>query len=204
MHVYDTSGGAISFSPPRMRLLATRPLAFGPMLATIGAISRRAQCTMAVTMPPITDSSGAPLQETFAGKRVAYYFTAGWCPMCTRFEPSLLQFKAAAEQAGKPIELIMVSSDRSSADAQKRAKALGLPLVEYDGDSRSDLKRRFSVWAGAESAQHIGYSRRSGVPALVVINEAGDEIGFLDAESSGPAALSKWELDDGVWGDTKK
>ena len=186
-----------------MRLLAARPLAFGPMMASVlSTISRRAHCTMvAPILPPITDPSGTPVKpETLTGKRVAYYFTAGWCPMCTRFEPSLLQFKAAAEQAGKPIELIMVSSDRTSQDAQKRAKALGIPLVEYDGELRSDLKRRYSVWAGAESAQHIGYSRRSGVPALVVISEKGEEIGFIDAERSGPAALSKWELDAGVWG----
>ena len=120
--------------------------------------------------------------------------------MCTRFEPSLLQFKEACKQAGKPIEVIMVSSDRTGNDAKARAQALGFPMVQYDGDARSNLKRQFSVWAGAESPQHIGYSRRSGVPALVVLSPAGEEIGFIDAERSGPGSLSKWKLDEGVWG----
>ena len=119
--------------------------------------------------------------------------------MCTSFEPSLLQFKAACESSGKPVEIIMVSSDRTAGDAKKRATALSFPQVEYEGSFRSDLKRRFSVWAGAESPQHIGYSRRSGVPALVVLSEDGEELGFIDAERSGPGALSKWPIDEGVW-----
>ena len=46
----------------------------------------------------------------------------------------------------------------------------------------------------------FGFGRRSGVPALVTLSEEGEEISFIDAESSGPGSLSKWELDAGVWG----
>jgi len=154
---------------------------------------------LAVAELPVEDSSGASIDliSRAAGKRVALYFTAGWCPMCTGFEPALAKFRADAEAEGLPVECIMVSSDRSAADASKRAAALGMTQVAYEGTYREVLKRKFSVWAGSESMQ-LGFGRRTGVPALVVLDDKGEELAFIDAERSGPRALSKWPK-SGAW-----
>lgn len=71
------------------------------------------------SLPPLNTSDGASItkqpQDLLKGKRVALYFAAGWCPMCTSFEPSLLKFREAAKSAGKDVEIIYVPSDRSEA-----------------------------------------------------------------------------------------
>lgn len=118
--------------------------------------------------------------------------------MCTRFEPALMEYVTASEAAGKPVELVMVSSDRSAADASARAKTLGLHQVAYAGSHRDDIKRRYGVWSGSE-VMKLGMKRRSGVPAIVVIDPTGEEVAFVDAEARGAGALSKWPLDEGVW-----
>ena len=158
---------------------------------------------------PLLDSKGVELsedalQETLKSKRVALYFTAGWCPMCTSFEPSLVKFRDAASDSGKPIELIYVSSDRSEPDQQNRAGKLDMLSVPF-GDKASQLKKQYKVWSGSESLQFGVLGRRSGVPALIVLDKRGDELAFLPAESQGVKALSLWPIDDenGVWGEEK-
>jgi len=137
--------------------------------------------------------------ELLANKRVAYYFAAGWCPMCTSFEPSLIKFQKTAKDAGKDVALIYVPSDRSAESALQRGKALGMASVAF-GEGADKIKKEFRIWAGSESGK-LGTGRRSGVPALVVLDDKGDEMAFLPAESQGAAALKSWNLDEekGVW-----
>lgn len=149
---------------------------------------------------PIVDTSGGSvdLKKHAAGKRVALYFTAGWCPMCTMFEPALNKYRLDAEGKGMPVECVMVSSDLSATDASQRAKTLGMVQVAYDGGFREALKRKFRSWSGRESSQ-LGSERRSGgVPALVVLDENGEEMAFLDAEREGGEVLQKWP-ESGKW-----
>ena len=120
--------------------------------------------------------------------------------MCTSFEPSLLQFRDAAASSGKDVEIIYVPSDRSEADAKNRAKAMGMLSVPY-GEEADAMKTRFKIWAGAETVK-LGTGRRSGVPALVVLDgKKGEELAFVAAESEGAKALGSWPLDnaDGLW-----
>jgi hypothetical protein len=120
--------------------------------------------------------------------------------MCTSFEPSLLAFRQAATDSGKPIEIIYVSSDRSAADQTKRAGAMGMMSVPFD--QVQETKQKFKVWAGSE-CKKLGTVRRSGVPALVVLDKMGDEMAFVAAESQGVKSLQTWPLDDknGIWGE---
>lgn len=143
-------------------------------------------------------SSEDDLKDKFQGKRVALYFSAGWCPMCTSFEPTLMQFKAAAEDSGKPVEIVYVPSDRSESDAGKRAESMGMVAVPFE--KADEYKKSFGVWAGSEALKFGFGGRRSGVPALVVLNpQDGSELAFVAAESQGARALGSWSLDDGVW-----
>merc|ERR1712032_1256468 len=145
------------------------------------------------SLPSLKDAKGDEMtpnatKERLRGKRVALYFSAGWCPMCTSFEPSLLKFREAADSSGKPVEIIYVPSDRSEADAKKRTAALNMMSVAV-GEEADALKTRFKVWAGAESAK-LGTGRPCGIPALVVLDRKnGEELAFLPAESRGSESL---------------
>lgn len=147
---------------------------------------------LAPTGKPISD-----LPAHLAGKRVGLYFSAGWCPMCTNFEPALMKFRDDCAQNDAPIELLYVPSDRSAADALKRAKALDCAMVPFE--HADSMKKQYKVWAGSE-AMKLGLGRRSGVPAIVVVGpDDGSELAFVDAERRGPQALQKWDLSSGVF-----
>ncbi|KAL7539672.1 hypothetical protein ACHAXR_012182 [Thalassiosira sp. AJA248-18] len=172
---------------------------------------KMSQCAAAASreaiasLPSLNSSDGSAMKpdalaEELKGKRVALYFAAGWCPMCTSFEPSLLQFRDAAVSSGKDVSIIYVPSDRSEADVVKRTTAMGMLSVPI-GEEADEMKKRYKIWAGAESMK-LGTGRRSGVPALVVLDaKNGDEMAFLPAESEGAKALGSWPLDndDGLW-----
>jgi len=147
-------------------------------------------------------SSGKEIEEDlFQDKRVALYFAAGWCPMCTRaFEPSLETFRQACEESNKPVEFLYVSSDKDSDTATQRATELNMKMVPF-GETSAKLKKDYTIWAGSEALQ-FGFGRRSGVPAIVVLDKAGQELAFLPAEAQGPKALSSWPMDDemAIWG----
>ena len=125
-----------------------------------------------------------------AGKRVALYFSAGWCPMCTSFEPSLLSYRSSATTS--PVELIYVPSDRNAADGAMRAAVLD--MLQVGSDDAAALKAKYGVWAGAEVGKFGVSGRRSGVPAIIALGPAdGEELAFIDAERSGRAALVGWD-----------
>jgi nucleoredoxin len=171
------------------------------MTQCLKAVSRDALASLPSLKAPDGSLIAADaISDKLQGKRVALYFAAGWCPMCTSFEPGLLQFREAAAQSGKDVEIIYVPSDRSDADAVKRTTAMGMMSVPI-GEEADAIKTRFKIWAGAESSK-LGTGRRSGVPSLVVLDsEKGEELKFLAAESEGVKSLSSWPLDDeiGVW-----
>ena len=97
LHALVTISSALQHRPGVFATAARR--------ASSGGITAKA-------LPPMLDgllsSNGATLEDpvgALAGKRVALYFSAGWCPMCTSFEPALDKYVAAAADAGTPIEL---------------------------------------------------------------------------------------------------
>ncbi|KAL3788739.1 hypothetical protein HJC23_012295 [Cyclotella cryptica] len=139
------------------------------MTQCLAAVSRDALASL----PSLKSSDGSILtlddiSGNLKGKRVALYFAAGWCPVCTSFEPSLLQFREAAASSGKEVEIIYVPSDRSESDSVKRTMAMEMMSVPI-GEEADAMKRRFKIWAGVESSK-LGTGRRSGVPALVVLD----------------------------------
>ncbi|CAJ1950848.1 unnamed protein product [Cylindrotheca closterium] len=159
-----------------------------------------------LSFPVMDPSSGKEIEcdssdAIFQNKRVALYFSAGWCPMCTRaFEPSLETFRQACEESDKPVEFLYVSSDKDANTATERATALNMKMVPF-GESCAKLKKDYEIWAGSEAMQ-FGFGRRSGVPAIVVLDKTGQELAFLPAEAQGPKALASWPMDDetGIWG----
>mmetsp|Transcript_20349 Transcript_20349/g.40637 ORF Transcript_20349/g.40637 Transcript_20349/m.40637 type:complete len:169 (-) Transcript_20349:34-540(-) len=159
------------------------------------------------SLPPlVSPSDGSPLSASAAalllsGRRVALYFSAGWCPMCTSFEPDLHAFLTDAATAARPAALIYVGSDRSAEESLRRARDLGCAAAVRHGADADAAKRRWGVWAGSERGE-LGHGRRSGVPALVVLDASGEELAFVAAEADGARALDAWPRDDvrGIWG----
>eukprot|EP00980_Cylindrotheca_fusiformis_P002832 scaffold672_cov126-Cylindrotheca_fusiformis.AAC.33 len=188
---------------PVALLLKSSSSRFTVRSSTSALFSSQSSSSSSLLPCPLVDPSTGEtvdnLDEKLRKKRVALYFAAGWCPMCTSFEPPLLQFREASEQSGKPVELIYVSSDRKEEDATKRASQLDMMTVPF-GDKSSALKQKYKIWAGSEAVQ-FGFGRRSGVPAIVVLDQKGEELAFVPAESQGPKSLSAWPINDeaGIW-----
>lgn len=208
MRVLQPVGSLLLAAPLAKALLSLNPTSCTLRAAGCIGITRlnsTSSSDAVSSLPRLLDSKGNKLSEEkvaelLNGKRVAYYFAAGWCPMCTSFEQHLLPFQQAAKTAGKDLELIYVPSDRTEEAALKRSASyqmLSVPL----GDDADQLKREYKIWSGSESVK-LGFGRRSGVPALVVLDgEKGEEMAFLAAEAQGVGALRAWPLDDlkGIW-----
>mmetsp|Transcript_4314 Transcript_4314/g.12762 ORF Transcript_4314/g.12762 Transcript_4314/m.12762 type:complete len:186 (+) Transcript_4314:462-1019(+) len=184
-----------------------RALALAAPLGTFVALSRRAaalKAPMATMTPPKLTLLG-PMGEMllphsdFMDSRVGLYFAAGWCPMCTGFEPSLLAFIEASrslEANAPPVHLIYVSSDMGGEEAAKaRAEALGMSHCSMA--QATEWKKKFKIWAGREVGE-LGSGRRGGVPAIVAVDTELNELQYLNAESEGVKCLAKWK-EGGAW-----
>ena len=140
--------------------------------------------------PPPRLLSPEQLRQRVTGTAMAYYFSAGWCPMCTQFEVPFAEFR----QQNPHIQFLYVPSDRTEEMSRDRAALLHMLSVPY-GESAAALKQKYKIWSGAEQGQ-FGTDRRSGVPAIVVLdNTAGNEVAFLPTEAEGFAALQDWPFD---------
>ena len=142
------------------------------------------------------------------GRRVALYFAAGWCPMCREFEFMLPQYTKALQESAQPIQFIYVSSDASLEFQLDRMSKLQIPLGVVQPTIVHSLKAQYGIWAGRESANFLPNAttntqsqpprprRRSGVPALIVLDTQGEELTFLNIEAETIAAMADWPLDD--------
>ena len=157
----------------------------------------------------IVDADGNTVDavERLSGKSVALFFSASWCPMCTSFLPALRTWYEAvkASESAGDVEIIFVSSDRSDANFKshfaKQGPWLAVPL---DDEATPKLKRQYGAWAGSEIVNLGVVGRKSGVPAVVVINPDGSTRHYLNAERRGPACLKEWTQDlsetkEGLW-----
>jgi nucleoredoxin len=141
------------------------------------------------------------------GRRVALYFAAGWCPMCREFEFMLPQYTKALQESAQPIQFIYVSSDATLEFQLDRMSKLNMPLGVVAPTLVHSLKAHYGIWAGREAAAFVPTNtttnttnttrqRRSGVPALIVLDTQGTELAFLNVEAETIAAMADWPLDD--------
>ena len=138
----------------------------------------------------------APLVQ---GHRVALYFGAGWCPSCRELEFMLPQYMKALCESEQKIRLIYVSSDTSLEFQLDRMSKLGMDVgVQWGSDAAKKLKERYGIWSQMEAKDFADGSttRRSGVPAFVVLDTKGGELKYLNTEADTIAALGEWDLDD--------
>ena len=124
--------------------------------------------------------------EALDGKIVALYFSAHWCPPCRGFTPVLVNFYKALADAGKPFEIIFVSSDQ---DQKAFDHYFGThPWTAIPYPNLSGLGRTLGKAYGVR-----------GIHALIVLDSKGRTIskdGRRDvmAGKGDPAAqLEKWQ-----------
>jgi nucleoredoxin len=61
-----------------------------------------------------TQSGTVKTSEALAGKTVALYFSAHWCPPCCRFTPMLAE-AYTSDLSAKGLEVVFISSDKDQA-----------------------------------------------------------------------------------------
>ena len=98
------------------------------------------------------------------------------------------------------VDIVFVSSDSSAEDAALHFEHGQGDWVALDwADPLSaKLKRQHRIWSGREVMQ-FGLNRRSGVPAVVVVDSAGGEVAFMAAERDGASALKSYRSDWRRW-----
>ena len=73
--------------------------------------------------------------------------------------------------------------------------------IKYNSLTRSKLKLNYGVFAGSESGEYPGITRRSGIPTIVVVDKNGNELDLLDCddpkivkeiETKGIEFLKRW------------
>ncbi len=100
------------------------------------------------------------LVDTLTDKVIGVYFSAHWCPPCRAFTPQLVKFYDALKAAGKPFEIVFVSSDNSKDamyDYMKEA-SMNWMALPYGDERKEKLAAKFNV---------------SGIPKLVILNSKG-------------------------------
>ena len=78
--------------------------------------------------------SDVPVSQ-LAGKVVAVYFSAHWCPPCRAFTPTLIKAYESAKAAGLPFELVFVSSDHDEDGFDEYTADMPWPSVKFDVSS---------------------------------------------------------------------
>jgi len=89
--------------------------------------------------------------SSLAGKVVAVYFSAHWCPPCRAFTPTLIKAYQAAKEQGLPFELIFVSSDEDQEGFDEYTADMPFPSVKFEvsGWRRRGSRGRHGQRAGS-------------------------------------------------------
>lgn len=100
--------------------------------------------------------------SSLAGKTIAIYFSAHWCPPCRGFTPQLVETYKKLVAAGKPFEVIFASSDRDEASFKEYfAEMPWLSLKYEDRATKEKLSKLFGV---------------NGIPSLHILEHDGTVI----------------------------
>ena len=139
----------------------------------------------------ITDLFGSKLKnakkktvsvDELADKVIGVYFSAHWCPPCRAFTPKLVAFHNELSKAGKPFEIVLVSSDRDRNAMYGYMKEMKMPwLALPHGDKRKGaLSSKYGV---------------KGIPKLVILSPTGELISENGRGEvmNGAAAFDKWQ-----------
>ncbi|CAD6198264.1 unnamed protein product [Caenorhabditis auriculariae] len=106
------------------------------------------------------DKTKVEADEALAGKVIALYFSAHWCPPCRQFTPILKDFYGDVED---DVEVVFVSLDRSEDDLKSYMKECHGDWyhIPFGSPKIKDISAKYGV---------------SGIPALIIVKADGTEI----------------------------
>lgn len=150
-------------------------------------------------------------ESVFEGKLVVLFFGSFWCPMVMTFLPTLREFYGNHKNE---IEILYVSSDVNKESYEEFVKSCPWFALSFGSMATSGFKQKHRVWSGKEHKDYEGRSfgnsifycyrvtgveRRSGIPALVVLDENKEEVAFIseDVYDKSVEELEK------IWHDSK-
>lgn len=99
--------------------------------------------------------------KALAGKaQVGVYFSAHWCPPCRGFTPELAKTYSAMKAAGKPFEIVFVSSDKDRKTCMEYHGEMPWLALPYDDRSlEKKLNKRYKI---------------QGIPSLIILDGSGN------------------------------
>ncbi len=128
--------------------------------------------------------------ENLEGKIIGLYFSAGWCPPCRTFSPTLKEFR---EQNKEDFEVVMISADRNLDEQLQYMQSAKMPWP--------------ALPAGSYEANNL-YSifEVRGIPTLIIISPNGQVIsinGRNEVIQKKNSALNEWK-NSGAYAEFKK
>jgi len=121
--------------------------------------------------------------DTLAGKTIGIYFSAHWCQPCREFTPILVKAYNEITAAGKPFDLVFVSSDYTVEDMFNYMTETKMPWkgVEFGSSKAVFLARKYEVeW----------------MPTLIIVDKDGNTVssnGRGDIIYNGADAFDDWK-----------
>eukprot|EP01059_Diplonema_ambulator_P018512 TRINITY_DN308_c0_g1_i1.p2 TRINITY_DN308_c0_g1~~TRINITY_DN308_c0_g1_i1.p2 ORF type:complete len:160 (+),score=76.37 TRINITY_DN308_c0_g1_i1:52-531(+) len=135
-------------------------------------------------------------ETALSGKKVALYFSAEWCGDCTPITGKLATLYEMVNEDEKELEIVWVSADEDKESMDRYRKKHGDYLaVPYDSVLRQQLPAKYGVFGARHIDRYPGIERKSGIPGLLVINQAGDVLvfdGVSDVEKKHGDACEDW------------
>lgn len=117
-----------------------------------------------------TQSGTVKTSEALAGKTVALYFSAHWCPPCRGFTPKLAE-AYTSDLSAKGLEVVFISSDKDQASFDEYFGTMPWLALPFSArDTQAALSNKFKV---------------QGIPTLAIVDADGVLI-----NSDGVAAVS--------------
>ena len=164
-------------------VLGAHDQAMGEELAST-AVAKPAESAMAKLFgQELRNAQGEKVAVgTLDGKLVGIYFSAHWCPPCRAFTPKLVEFHKAVTAAGKPFEIVFVSSDKDEAAMTAYMTEAAMPwlAVPFGSPKVAELKQKYEV---------------RGIPTLIVVDAKGETVSAKarsEVTQAGAAAFDEW------------
>uniref|UniRef100_A0A7S1EBY5 protein-disulfide reductase n=1 Tax=Hemiselmis andersenii TaxID=464988 RepID=A0A7S1EBY5_HEMAN len=127
----------------------------------------------------VRSGGGELVASSLAGKVVAFYCSASWCPPCKQFTPQLAAFYNRARAAGRPFEVVFVSCDRDQTSMDSYLGHMPWPAIPYGSPAREAALATLKV---------------QGIPQLTVFGRDGKVVEQSAVQSVfAPNSLDRWE-----------
>lgn len=131
----------------------------------------------------LTQADGKEVSpDKLAGKTIGIYFSAHWCPPCRQFTPMLVKTYNELQKAGKPFDIVFISSDQGAEQMRNYMTEAKMPwkALPFGDRHKLVLGHKYQV---------------RGIPTLVIVDKDGKTIttsGRVNVMQKGAAAFDDW------------